>query len=122
MASAMKTCVNQNCGRSIYRASQICPHCGTRQPVAQGPVTNVAGGGGVTPVGQPSKDKTTAALLAILLGGIGAHHFYLGNIGRGVIYLLFSWTFIPLIVGIIEGIGYLSTNDNHWRMMYPPMY
>lgn len=68
----------------------------------------------------PSKDRTAAALLAILLGGIGAHHFYLGNIILGIVYLLFSWTFIPMIVGIIEGIVMLTTSDENWLQKYPP--
>jgi len=38
----------------------------------------------------------------IQVGGAGAQHFYLGNIGRGVLYLCFFWTAIPLIVSFIE--------------------
>ena len=34
------------------------------------------------PYGVP-KSKTTAALLAFFLGGIGAHNFYRGQVGRG---------------------------------------
>lgn len=30
------------------------------------------------------KDKTTAGILALLLGGIGAHKFYLGRTGLGL--------------------------------------
>jgi TM2 domain-containing membrane protein YozV len=48
------------------------------------------------------KDVTTGVLLALLLGGIGAHRFYMGEIGWGVVYLLFSWTAIPMFVGFIE--------------------
>ena len=33
------------------------------------------------------KHKTTALLLCIFLGGIGAHRFYLGQIGMGILYL-----------------------------------
>ena len=50
------------------------------------------------------RDKTTAALLAIFLGGLGAHKFYLGEIGPGVLYVLFCWTGVPALVGLIEGI------------------
>lgn len=53
--------------------------------------------------GGRKKDVTVGVLLAILLGGIGAHHFYMGNIGLGIAYLVFSWTGIPLIIGLIEG-------------------
>jgi len=48
------------------------------------------------------KNPTTGVLLALFLGGIGAHHFYLGSIGLGILYLLFCWTFIPAIVALIE--------------------
>lgn len=48
------------------------------------------------------KNPTTAVLLAVFLGGIGAHKFYMGQVGLGIVYLLFSWTWIPAIIGIIE--------------------
>ncbi|MBD5248897.1 MAG: TM2 domain-containing protein [Barnesiella sp.] len=34
------------------------------------------------------KSKTTAILLCFFLGGFGAHQFYLGKMGLGVLYLL----------------------------------
>lgn len=34
------------------------------------------------------KSKTTATLLAFFLGGLGAHKFYLGQTGQGVLFLL----------------------------------
>ena len=48
------------------------------------------------------KSKLTAALLALFLGGFGAHKFYLGQTGLGVLYLLFCWTGVPEIVAFIE--------------------
>jgi TM2 domain-containing membrane protein YozV len=48
------------------------------------------------------KDPTTAGLLCFFLGGLGAHHFYLGNAGLAFVYCLFCWTFIPLIISVIE--------------------
>ena len=48
------------------------------------------------------KDPTVALLLCLFLGGIGAHHFYMGNTGIGVIYLLFFWTFIPAFIALVE--------------------
>ena len=60
----------------------------------------------------------TAALLAILLGSFGAHRFYLGHIGLGILYLVFFWTWIPGIVGLIEGIIYLTQSDNEFKSKY----
>lgn len=34
------------------------------------------------------KSKTTATLLCFFLGGLGAHKFYLGQTGQGVLFLL----------------------------------
>lgn len=47
-------------------------------------------------------------LLAIFLGTFGAHKFYAGQIGKGIIYLIFCWTFIPGLIGLIEGITAIS--------------
>ena len=41
--------------------------------------------------------------------------FYLGNIGMG---LLFCWTGIPAIVGLIEGIIYLCSNDENFQLKH----
>ncbi len=60
-----------------------------------------------------------AALLALLLGGFGAHKFYLGQGGLGVIYLLLCWTFIPAIVALVEGIIYLTMSDAEFSRKYP---
>lgn len=71
------------------------------------------------PVANPSgKSKTTAGILAILLGGLGVHKFYLGRIGKGILYLIFCWTYIPAIVGLIEGIIYLTSSDEKFYTKY----
>ncbi|MCA9707882.1 MAG: NINE protein [Myxococcales bacterium] len=48
------------------------------------------------------KDKNVAAILALFMGSIGVHKFYLGRIGAGVLYLVFSLTFIPALLGLID--------------------
>jgi TM2 domain-containing membrane protein YozV len=54
------------------------------------------------------KDKNTAALLALLLGGLGFHKFYLGQTGAGIVYFIFCWTLIPAVVGFLEFIVLLA--------------
>ena len=57
------------------------------------------------------KSRVAAGVLAILLGDIGIHKFYMGKVGMGILYLLFCWTGIPALVGLIEGIIYLTESD-----------
>jgi TM2 domain-containing membrane protein YozV/predicted RNA-binding Zn-ribbon protein involved in translation (DUF1610 family) len=93
------------CGSALHESAPICPRCGAPQHAAQ----HYAAG---------TKDRTTAAMLAIFLGGFGGHKFYLGEIGTGVLYLLFSWTFIPAIIGIVEGLVYLNKTDEAFALTY----
>ncbi len=51
---------------------------------------------------QQSKSPAVATVLCVFLGGVGAHHFYLGRTTLGVIYALMCWSFIPVILSIIE--------------------
>ena len=48
------------------------------------------------------KDEVIGVLLAVFLGGLGIHHFYLRRDGLGLLYLLFSWTGIPMVIAWIE--------------------
>ena len=64
------------------------------------------------------KSKTTAAILAFFLGGIGVHRFYLGQTGLGLLYLLFFWTFIPAIVAFIDFILFLTMSDEKFNEKY----
>jgi TM2 domain-containing membrane protein YozV len=49
-------------------------------------------------------NKIAYVVLAIVIGDFGIHKFYAGKIGLGIVYLLFFWTGIPAIIGLIEGI------------------
>ncbi len=92
-----------SCGDIIKQEAEICPHCGVRNR---------------PPGGNYEKDRVTAGVLAILLGWIGVHRFYLGDTGLGVLYLCFFWTGIPALVGIIEGILYLTKTDEEFQQRY----
>jgi len=64
------------------------------------------------------RNKTIAALLAFCLGGFGIHKFYLGENFSGIMYILFSWTFIPTILGFISGIKYIMTSEESFDREY----
>lgn len=82
-----------------------------------------------------SEKKTTAGILAILLGALGVHKFYLGYTKEGVILLLSTLVFLPLftiitcglgsalygavfIIPLIEGILYLAMPDQQFDNTY----
>lgn len=67
---------------------------------------------------QGSKNKTVAALLALFLGGLGIHKFYLGQAVQGVIYLLFCWTGIPALIGFVEAVLYLLSSEEAFAQKY----
>lgn len=68
------------------------------------------------------KSKYTAWILAIFLWGIWIHKFYLGKWWQGILYILFSWTFIPMIIWILEWFWYLSTLQVNFDKTYNKGY
>jgi hypothetical protein len=93
-APMMSAIYCQGCGSVMSSKARACPACGH-------PVRGVG----------KSKSRVVAAVLALLLGGLGAHKFYLGKVGLGILYLLFCWLLIPAVVALIEGIVYLVQDD-----------
>lgn len=71
-----------------------------------------------------SKSRLTTVLLALFLGGLGAHRFYLGYNGLGLAYLIGTCflsilTFGLLIwvgplIGVIEAALYLLIRKGYW--------
>lgn len=99
------------CSAVIKAKAEICPKCGVRQF----PPPFVSSLAAIAPNG---KSKLAAALFALFLGCLGIHKFYLGRIGWGIVYLLFCWTFIPAILGIIEGIILLVMSEADFNRKY----
>ncbi len=68
-----------------------------------------SGPGVVAPVGPAPKSQVTAGVLAITLGWLGVHRFYLGFTGIGLLMLLLSVVTVVLapvvaVWGIVEGV------------------
>ncbi|MED5579060.1 MAG: TM2 domain-containing protein [Nitrospinota bacterium] len=88
----------RHCGSAIHKSAPTCPKCG-------GMNMSTTSSGMI-------KSKTTAGILALLLGGFGVHKFYCGKVGLGFLYLIFFWTFIPGIIAFVEGIIYLTQKSD----------
>ena len=72
---------------------------------------------------QESK-RVLAGVLGIVLGALGIHKFILGYTTQGIIMLLISvltlgiLSFIPGLIGLIEGIIYLTKSDDDFVQTY----
>lgn len=104
----------QKCGAQIDDAAVVCPNCGVptqnyqqnSQPQQQ-PVINVVNSNTNTNTvvngAGKAKNKWVAFLLCFFLGYLGAHKFYEGKIGMGILYLFTAGLFgIGWIVDIIR--------------------
>ncbi|NYT81046.1 TM2 domain-containing protein [Alcaligenaceae bacterium] len=62
---------------------------------------------------KPNTHRKIAIVLAIFLGWLGAHRFYLGQIGWGVLYLIIFYVFTPLVIvlALIDAIRYVFMSD-----------
>lgn len=70
------------------------------------------------PKAQPENKKIIAGVLAIVLGGLGIHKFILGYTQEGIIQLLIGLCGIGSIIGLIEGIIYLTKSDEEFYQTY----
>ena len=73
-----------------------------------------------TPAGKPAgaEKKIVAGILAILLGYLGIHKFYLGYTKEGIIQLILGFLCVGGIIGLIEGIIYLTKSDEEFVATY----
>ncbi|WP_379969475.1 TM2 domain-containing protein [Epilithonimonas sp. UC225_85] len=64
------------------------------------------------------KSKSTTAILALFLGGLGIHRFYLGQNGMGLLYLLFFWTFIPALIAFFDFLIFIFMSEDNFNYKY----
>ena len=130
-ASAPATVECPFCAEQIIAHAKKCRHCGETVDVAlrraeEALRASERQGGNVymnaavsAPVSnRPYKSRGTAIILALLLGGIGIHKFYLGRPGWGLLYLIFAWTFIPAAVAFVEFLIYAFSNEENFHLKY----
>ena len=80
-----------------------CPKCGAPQVKASA---------------KAPKSRVTAAVLALFLGGLGIHRFYLNQPVWGLLYLIFCWTFIPAGIAFIEALIFLFESDEKFAKVH----
>jgi TM2 domain-containing membrane protein YozV len=111
------------CGATNDESAQYCNTC-------QSPLTQV--GSGYQPMqsvnpGQMTDwkalgadKKLVAGLCGILLGGFGVHKFILGYTTEGIIQIVITFVTcgVGSIVGLVEGIIYLTKSDEDFVRTY----
>ena len=146
-----KFMICKNCSTNFDDNAPYCPYCGAPNDMAHGSQQsqNAQQGGQYYYNGQPNtqqpnyqyqqqdmnynpqqlnteptKEKIVAGLLAILIGTLGIHKFYLGYTKSGIIMLLVSLlTFgvgapVMAVISLIEGILYLTKSDAEFYQTY----
>ena len=93
-------------------ASVFCRQCGSKITADANQCPSCLASQNLNP-----KSKITAGVLALFLGGLGIHRFYLGQ-WWGVFYLLFWGSGIPSIVSLIESIVFFCSNESVWQRKY----
>ncbi len=106
-----------NCGKEISEKAVICPNCGVptelyRKDAQQAPNINIVNTNTNTNVASTvlaykHKSKWVALLLCLFLGYFGAHRFYVGKTGTGILYIftmgLFGFGWIIDCISILIG-------------------
>lgn len=96
--------------------SAVCAGCGAPAAATGAPTGAYGPMPGAAPSAAPQvsdKKKIVALLLAIFLGQLGIHNFYLGYTKKGIIQLcvslLLSWTYVASVAiwiwALVEGIN-----------------
>jgi TM2 domain-containing membrane protein YozV len=68
--------------------------------------------------GDVSVNKIFYLLIIFFFGAIGIHKFLVRHYLSGFLYLIFSWTFIPLIISVVEFfITIFKKEDNYGRIL-----
>jgi TM2 domain-containing membrane protein YozV len=117
----------RQCGVALNPEQVVCIKCGAAVK-ATGASRSVGGGGG----GGTSweKKKLVAGLLAIIFGSLGAHKYYMGSWGWGIVFSFITiflglltlgvvWVIME-IIAIVEGIMFLVMSEETFAEKYPP--
>jgi TM2 domain-containing membrane protein YozV len=127
----------RNCGTQLDDRAVACPKCGVNpragvsfcqqcgKPTVPNAIVCTSCGVGLARFGDPrASNKVAAGVCGILLGSLGVHKFILGYTGPGLIMLLVTILtcgfggIVMHIIGLIEGIIYLTKSDDDFVHTY----
>lgn len=100
------------CGVQVGTGTRYCPNCGAE--TGSGAAVCTKCGYALTKgvaAGGEQKSKLVAGLLAIFLGTLGIHNFYLGNTTKGIIQIVVS------LVGGLFTCGVATVGIEIWALV-----
>jgi len=94
-----------SCGAVIKKLAELCVHCGVRVNPTYSPASAPTLAADFS-----QRSRVAAGILGLLLGWLGVHRFYLGNIGIGIIQIIVTIITFSLggVWGFIEGVIIIS--------------
>ena len=110
------------CGAQNDDTAQHCVGCNAPLPNVGGyqPMQSVNQGSMTDWKSQGADKKLVAGLCGILLGGFGVHKFILGYTTEGIIQIVVTFVTcgVGSVIGLVEGIIYLTKSDEDFVRTY----
>jgi len=113
------------CGAQNEDYAQVCSQCQATLPQVAGyqpiqPPTPMYGGEVQDWKRLGADKKLTAGICGILVGGFGIHKFILGYTTEGIIQIVLTFITcgIGSVIGLVEGIIYLTKSDEDFVRTY----
>nr|WP_319511405.1 SH3 domain-containing protein [uncultured Draconibacterium sp.] len=72
----------------------------------------------LTQIGKGHRNISFAKFLSFFFGTFGFQKYYLGQSSNGTLSIMFCWTFVPTIVGIIDFVKLASMSEENFNMKY----
>lgn len=68
--------------------------------------------------GKKHRSLSLTKFLSLFLGVLGFQKFYLGETGKGILSILFCWTFIPVLIGWIDFAKFASVSEDKFNSRF----
>lgn len=72
--------------------------------------------------GKRYRKKSTATVLSLFFGLFGLQKFYLGDVKKGALSVLFCWTLIPAFIGVIDFLKLILMKEERFQTLYNRKY
>jgi len=72
----------------------------------------------LTKSGKRNRNMSLAKFVSFFFGAIGFQKFYFGQTNKGIFSMLFCWTFIPSLIGLIDFIKLVSMSEDSFNIKY----